>query len=45
MQVRESLDSALTAAKITKTGSREAAIAWETVEELESEISHLKKRC
>lgn len=44
-KVRAQLLTALTAAKLTTKGSQESASAWDIVEELEAELSHLNKRC
>jgi len=42
--VRNALQEAIATAQMTKKGSKEAALAWDIVEELEAEISHLKER-
>lgn len=44
-ETRELLKEALEAAKKARAGTKESAMAWETVEELEAAISHLKAQC
>ena len=44
-RVRKVLLVSIETAQKTKKGSKEAAMAWDIVEELEAEISHLKSRC
>lgn len=45
MKLREQLNEAMIDAKRAQKGSKEAALAWDIVEEIEAGISHLKSRC